>query len=51
LGSDAFQETDVIGLSMPGTKWNIQVRRVEDIAPAIAKAFYIAKPEGRDRFC
>jgi acetolactate synthase I/II/III large subunit len=43
LGSDAFQETDVIGLSMPGTKWNIQVRRVEDIAPAIAKAFYIAK--------
>lgn len=43
LGSDAFQETDVIGLSMPGTKWNIQVRRVEDIAPAIAKAFLIAK--------
>jgi acetolactate synthase-1/2/3 large subunit len=43
LGSDAFQETDVMGLSMPGTKWNIQVRRVEDIAPAIAKAFYIAK--------
>ncbi|MCH6198008.1 biosynthetic-type acetolactate synthase large subunit [Aquiflexum sp. LQ15W] len=43
LGSDAFQETDVIGLSMPGTKWNIQVRRVEDIAPAIAKAFHIAK--------
>jgi acetolactate synthase-1/2/3 large subunit len=43
LGTDAFQETDVIGLSMPGTKWNIQVRRVEDIAPAIAKGFYIAK--------
>lgn len=43
LGSDAFQETDVVGLSMPGTKWNIQVRRVEDIAPAIAKAFHIAK--------
>lgn len=43
LGSDAFQETDVLGLSMPGTKWNIQVRRVEDIAPAIAKAFHIAK--------
>lgn len=43
LGSDAFQETDVVGLSMPGTKWNIQVRRVEDIAPAIAKAFHIAR--------
>lgn len=43
LGSDAFQETDVVGLSMPGTKWNIQVRSVEDIAPAIAKAFHIAR--------
>ncbi len=43
LGSDAFQETDVVGISMPGTKWNIQVRRVEDIAPAIAKGFYIAR--------
>lgn len=43
LGTDAFQETDVVGISMPCTKWNIQVRRVEDIAPAIAKAIYIAK--------
>ena len=43
LGTDAFQETDVIGFSMPGTKWNIQVRRVEDIAPAIAKGFHIAR--------
>src|SRR5690606_26235430 len=43
LGTDAFQETDVVGISMPATKWNIQVRRAEDIAPAIAKAFYIAK--------
>jgi acetolactate synthase I/II/III large subunit len=43
LGSDAFQETDVVGISMPGTKWNIQVRRVEDIAPAIAKGFFIAR--------
>ncbi|MFD2202365.1 biosynthetic-type acetolactate synthase large subunit [Shivajiella indica] len=43
LGSDAFQETDVVGLSMPGTKWNIQVRSVDEIAPAIAKAFHIAK--------
>ncbi|HAS60065.1 MAG: acetolactate synthase, large subunit, biosynthetic type [Algoriphagus sp.] len=43
LGTDAFQETDVVGISMPGTKWNIQVRKVEDIAPAIAKGFYIAR--------
>lgn len=43
LGTDAFQETDVVGISMPGTKWNIQVRSVEEIAPAIAKGFYIAK--------
>lgn len=42
LGTDAFQETDVIGISMPVTKWNIQVTRAEDIAPAIAKAFFIA---------
>src|SRR5690606_10001187 len=43
LGTDAFQETDVVGFSMPGNKWNIQVRRVEGIAPAIAKAFHIAR--------
>jgi len=42
LGTDAFQETDVIGISMPVTKYNIQVTRAEDIAPAIAKAFFIA---------
>ena len=42
LGTDAFQETDVVGISMPVTKWNIQVTRAEEIAPAIAKAFYIA---------
>ncbi|MCE2712099.1 MAG: biosynthetic-type acetolactate synthase large subunit [Cryomorphaceae bacterium] len=42
LGTDAFQETDVIGISMPVTKYNIQVTRAEDIAPAMAKAFYIA---------
>jgi acetolactate synthase-1/2/3 large subunit len=42
LGTDAFQETDVIGISMPVTKWNIQVTKSEDIAGAIAKAFYIA---------
>lgn len=43
LGSDAFQETDIIGISMPVTKWNFQVTRAEEIPEAIAKAFYIAK--------
>lgn len=43
LGTDAFQETDVIGISMPVTKWNFQVTRSEEIPMAIAKAFYIAK--------
>lgn len=43
LGSDAFQETDVIGISMPITKWNFQVTRAEEIPSAIAKAFYIAR--------
>ena len=42
LGTDAFQETDVIGITMPVTKWNIQVTKPEDIASAIARAFYIA---------
>jgi acetolactate synthase-1/2/3 large subunit len=42
LGTDAFQETDVIGISMPVTKWNIQVTKSEEIPEAIAKAFYIA---------
>ena len=42
LGTDAFQETDVIGISMPVTKWNCQVTKAEDIPAAIAKAFYIA---------
>lgn len=43
LGTDAFQETDVIGITIPVTKWSIQVTRAEDIQAAIAKAFYIAK--------
>ena len=43
LGSDAFQETDVIGISMPVTKWNYQVTKAEEIPLAIAKAFYIAR--------
>lgn len=43
LGTDAFQETDVLGISMPVTKWNFQVTRPEEIPDAIAKAFYIAR--------
>ena len=43
LGTDAFQETDVIGISMPVTKWNTQVKRAEDIPAALAKAFFIAR--------
>ena len=43
LGSDAFQETDIVGISTPVTKWNCQVTRAEDIPQALAKAFYIAK--------
>ena len=42
LGTDAFQETDVMGISMPVTKWNCQVTKAADIAPTLAKAFYIA---------
>ncbi len=42
LGSDAFQETDIVGISTPVCKWNVQVTRAEDIPTAIAKAFYIA---------
>ncbi len=42
LGTDAFQETDVIGISMPVTKWNVQVTKAADIPTALAKAFYIA---------
>jgi len=43
LGTDAFQETDVVNTTIPVTKWNIQVTEAKDIAPAIAKAFYIAR--------
>ena len=43
LGSDAFQETDIVGISTPVTKWNIQVTKAEDIPSVIAKAFYIAR--------
>ena len=43
LGSDAFQETDIIGISTPVTKWNCQITKAVDIPKIIAKAFYIAK--------
>lgn len=43
LGSDAFQETDIMSISMPVTKWNIQVTKAEDLPGAFARAFYIAK--------
>jgi len=43
LGSDAFQETDIIGISTPVTKWNCQVTKAKDIPKILAKAFYIAK--------
>jgi acetolactate synthase I/II/III large subunit len=43
LGTDAFQETDVIGISMPITKWNYQITAASEVPEAIAKAFYIAR--------
>lgn len=42
LGKDAFQESDVVSVTLPVTKWAVLVRRPEDIAPAVARAFYIA---------
>ena len=43
LGSDAFQETDIIGISTPVTKWNCQITKAVDIPKVLAKAFYVAK--------
>ncbi|WP_286814935.1 MULTISPECIES: biosynthetic-type acetolactate synthase large subunit [unclassified Maribacter] len=43
LGTDAFQETDIIGISTPVTKWNYQVTEASEIPEVMAKAFYIAK--------
>jgi acetolactate synthase-1/2/3 large subunit len=43
LGSDAFQETDIVGISTPVTKWNYQITRAEEIPEVMAKAFYIAR--------
>jgi acetolactate synthase I/II/III large subunit len=43
IGTDAFQETDILGVSMPVTKWNAQVKKPQDIPDTIAKAFFIAR--------
>lgn len=43
LGSDAFQETDIIGISTPVTKWNHQITQASEIPEILAKAFYIAR--------
>ena len=43
LGSDAFQETDIIGISTPVTKWNYQVTQAKEIPEILARAFYIAR--------
>lgn len=43
IGTDAFQETDILGISMPVIKWNAQIKKSQDIPETIAKAFYIAK--------
>ena len=43
LGSDAFQETDIVGISTPVTKWNHQITKASEIPEVLAKAFYIAK--------
>ncbi|QZE14848.1 biosynthetic-type acetolactate synthase large subunit [Halosquirtibacter laminarini] len=42
LGTDAFQESDIVGMSMPVTKWNYQVTSADEIAEVVAKAFFIA---------
>lgn len=43
LGSDAFQETDIIGISTPVTKWNYQITKASEIPEIVAKAFFIAR--------
>ncbi len=43
LGSDAFQETDIVGISTPVTKWNYQITEASEVPEILAKAFYIAR--------
>ena len=44
LGTDAFQEVDLVGITQPITKWSYQIRSAEDVPWAVARAFYIAGP-------
>ena len=48
LGTDAFQEVDLVGVSQPISKWSYQIRHAEDVAWAVSRAFYIART-GRPR--
>ena len=43
LGTDAFQEVDLVGITQPISKWSYQIRSAKDVAWAVARAFYIAK--------
>ena len=43
LGTDAFQEVDVVGVTSPISKWSYQIRRAEDVSWAVSRAFYIAR--------
>ena len=43
LGTDAFQECDLVGVTQPISKWAYQIRRAEDVAWAVSRAFYIAR--------
>ena len=49
LGRDSFQEIDIVGVTLPITKYNILVRKPEDLLPALRQAFYLAQ-EGRSCF-
>jgi len=51
IGSDAFQETDITGVTLPITKHNYLVTEAEEIAPALREAFYIARSGRRGRCC
>lgn len=50
LGTDAFQETDVIGITTPICKWNYQVTNADEIPEILSKAFLLQKPENQDRY-
>ena len=49
IGSDAFQETDITGITLPITKHNYLVTRADDVAPAVREAFHIARSGRPDR--